>query len=311
LGGEESVEEIIKDKEIIRLGWPLSRIKLPPPQYCGKSYLHRCKQGALQYVLIRPVTAVIAVILEATHYCCDGKISFSFGWLYITIVLFVSVTLAMYSLVCLYTNLSADLKPYRPLLQFGSVKFVIFFSFWQSVVIAGLVKVDVIKATTYWTADNVAEGIQDFMICGEMLLVSIVHMKAFTWTPYIAEERTPLFKSFLRAINVIDVAKDTQKHFVSRNALTVTVAKYDFKSEEQPNIENMEITIVAEKSENDNDTKDSVVIIESAEIEKSPKSPKKEKKQKKNVVRLSDLEVSVDDFTSKDIQSEVKDETSS
>jgi len=183
----------------------------------------------------------------------------------------------MYSLVCLYTNLSADLKPYRPLLQFGSVKFIIFFSFWQGVIIAGLVKVDVIKATTYWTADNVAEGIQDFMICVEMLLVSIVHMKAFTWTPYIADERTPLFKSFLRAINVMDVAKDTRKHFVSRNALTVTMVNYDFKSEESQNIETTEVTILEEK------TKDSIIPIEIS-TERETKSPKKRKKETRKML---------------------------
>jgi hypothetical protein len=31
LGGEESTLEIVRDKEELRLGWPLHKIKLPPP----------------------------------------------------------------------------------------------------------------------------------------------------------------------------------------------------------------------------------------------------------------------------------------
>jgi hypothetical protein len=33
LGGEESVEEIIKDKEELRLGFPLNKLRLPPPKF--------------------------------------------------------------------------------------------------------------------------------------------------------------------------------------------------------------------------------------------------------------------------------------
>jgi hypothetical protein len=66
----------------------------------------------------------------------------------------------MYCLVALYQNTKEILKPYKPLTKFLAIKFVIFFSFWQSVVVAGFVKIGAIHATTYWTADNVGSGIQ-------------------------------------------------------------------------------------------------------------------------------------------------------
>jgi len=41
-----------------------------------------------------------------------------------------------------------------------SVKFVIFFSFWQGLVVSILAHYGLIQETDYWTVDNVASGIQ-------------------------------------------------------------------------------------------------------------------------------------------------------
>lgn len=45
----------------------------------------------------------------------------------------------MYSLILFYYAFKADLQPIKPLPKFLSIKFVVFFSFWQSFVIAILV----------------------------------------------------------------------------------------------------------------------------------------------------------------------------
>jgi len=106
-------------------------------------------------VILRPTTAIIACILEANVKYCPGSLNFSFGYIYITIIIFVSVSIAMFGLICIYSNFKIDLATTeaRPILKFLAVKFVIFFCFWQSIVVAGFEKIDVIHATSYWTAD--------------------------------------------------------------------------------------------------------------------------------------------------------------
>jgi len=128
-----------------------------------------------------------------------------------------SVSIAMYSLVTFYENMKDYLKPHRPLTKFLAIKFVIFFSFWQSVVVAGFVKIGVIHSTTYWTADNVGSGIQNTLVCIEMVVAGLLHIYAFDYKDFMIKgTNTPLWNSFLRVIYLVDVAKDTQAHLVPK-----------------------------------------------------------------------------------------------
>lgn len=54
----------------------------------------------------------------------------------------------------------------------------------QGIVIAGLAKLKLIHAMGAWTADNVEKGIQDLMICVEMLCIAVAHTTAFSSKPY-------------------------------------------------------------------------------------------------------------------------------
>lgn len=53
------------------------------------------------------------------------------GYLYITIVYNVSVSVALYGLFLFYRATRDLLSPYQPVLKFLTVKSVIFLSFWQ------------------------------------------------------------------------------------------------------------------------------------------------------------------------------------
>lgn len=54
-----------------------------------------------------------------------------FGYLYITIIYNVSITLALYALFLFYFATKDLLTPYDPVLKFAIIKSVIFLSFWQ------------------------------------------------------------------------------------------------------------------------------------------------------------------------------------
>src|SRR5690242_15159805 len=59
--------------------------------------------------------------------------------------------------------------------------------------------------------------LQNGLICAEMLIASIIHIFAFSYHPYEDTEthkKTPLWRSFLRVINVQDVLVESHKHIV-------------------------------------------------------------------------------------------------
>ena len=53
------------------------------------------------------------------------------GYLYVTIIYNISVSLSLYALFLFYFATRELLSPYRPMLKFFMVKSVIFLSFWQ------------------------------------------------------------------------------------------------------------------------------------------------------------------------------------
>lgn len=57
------------------------------------------------------------------------------GYLYITIIYNVSITLALYALFLFYFATKELLTPYDPVLKFAIIKSVIFLSFWQGILI--------------------------------------------------------------------------------------------------------------------------------------------------------------------------------
>ena len=50
--------------------------------------------------------------------------------------------------------------------------------------IAGLAKLKLIHEMGGWTAENVEKGIQDLLVCVEMLLIAVAHTTAFSSRPY-------------------------------------------------------------------------------------------------------------------------------
>lgn len=60
------------------------------------------------------------------------------------------------------------------------IKAIIFFSFWQGVGVAGLVKMGwLIHGREDWSTGEIARGLQDFLICVEMLPLTLLHMRTF------------------------------------------------------------------------------------------------------------------------------------
>ncbi|CAL8316224.1 unnamed protein product [Arctogadus glacialis] len=94
-------------------------------------FLRFCKQATLQFCVVKPLMAVITVVLQAFGKYRDGDFNVASGYLYITIVYNISVSLSLYALFLFYFAARDLLVPYNPMLKFFMVKSVIFLSFWQ------------------------------------------------------------------------------------------------------------------------------------------------------------------------------------
>lgn len=98
----------------------------------------------LQYCLFRPLTTLVAILLDRLGLYHEATFSTHSGWLYLTFMVNVSIAFAFAALATFYTTLKKKLAPYEPVGKFLCIKFVIFFAFWQSVVIAIFVRAGII-----------------------------------------------------------------------------------------------------------------------------------------------------------------------
>lgn len=155
-----------------------------PPLEMGAPFLRSVKRSIMAFCALKPLLTVVACALQGAGRYDAGHFDLSKGYVYISFVLNVSITLVFYWLVLFYVALRKDLAPYRPVPKFLCVKAVLFFSFWQSVVLAGLVKVQIIHDAGAWSVENVSTGIQNLLICFEMLLAALAHRIAFPATEY-------------------------------------------------------------------------------------------------------------------------------
>ncbi|XP_061666846.1 transmembrane protein 184ba [Syngnathoides biaculeatus] len=159
----------------------------------GKAYsigfLRFCKQATLQFCVVKPLMATITVILQAYGKYKDGDFNIASGYLYITIIYNISVSLSLYALFLFYFATRDLLSPYRPILKFFMVKSVIFLSFWQGVLLAVMEKcgaIPQIQSVDVSVGEGtVAAGYQNFIICIEMFFAALVLRLAFTYTVYM------------------------------------------------------------------------------------------------------------------------------
>jgi len=147
-------------------------------------FLRFCKQATLQFCLIKPMMAFITIILQSFGKYRDGDWSIQGGYLYITIIYNISVSLALYGLFLFYYSTKELLKPFDPIIKFFTIKSVIFLSFWQGVILAILEKVEVIHSQPNMNTGTVSAGYQNMLVCVEMLFAAIALRYAFPYTIY-------------------------------------------------------------------------------------------------------------------------------
>lgn len=86
----------------------------------------------LQFVLIKPITSILSIILDNYDMFCDGTYNLHCGFPWLAFINNISVSLSLYFLVLFYKATEERLAPFNPFYKFVTVKAILFFSFWQS-----------------------------------------------------------------------------------------------------------------------------------------------------------------------------------
>ncbi|XP_046398125.1 transmembrane protein 184B isoform X3 [Ischnura elegans] len=185
LGGEGNIMSEIRGKPI------RSSCMYGTCCLSGKTYtigfLRFFKQATLQFCIVKPIMAFVVIFLQSFGKYQDGDWSPDGGYLYVTLVYNVSVSLALYGLFLFYFATRELLSPFEPILKFCTVKSIIFLSFWQGVLLAALEKAEVIAPMPGVSAGTVSAGYQNFIICLEMFLAAVALRYAFPHHVYYAQ----------------------------------------------------------------------------------------------------------------------------
>eukprot|EP00931_Biecheleriopsis_adriatica_P046939 TRINITY_DN27016_c1_g1_i1.p1 TRINITY_DN27016_c1_g1~~TRINITY_DN27016_c1_g1_i1.p1 ORF type:complete len:489 (+),score=83.97 TRINITY_DN27016_c1_g1_i1:81-1469(+) len=163
---------------------PILACCLPPWRSAGQMLrwsvrctLSYCVMGII-YVLVR---VVCAIHFAVNHRALPGAGTIS---IIAKILLMMSQGAALTGMTTLAINMLQELEPLRPHAKFLSVKLVIFFTFWQEILLQGLCAWGVLEPLVtvthnMETSHDVSKSLQNFLICIEMAVVSVYHFRVW------------------------------------------------------------------------------------------------------------------------------------
>ncbi|XP_054816770.1 uncharacterized protein LOC129316389 [Prosopis cineraria] len=137
------------------------------------------KYWTWQFVAIRPVCSVLMITLQYL-----GVYPSWVSWTF-TIILNVSVTLALYSLVVFYHMFAKELALHNPLAKFLCIKGIVFFCYWQGIALQILAALGIIRSLYSWLdVERIEEGWQNMLVCIEMVFFSAYQQYAYSAAPH-------------------------------------------------------------------------------------------------------------------------------
>ncbi|XP_057429207.1 uncharacterized protein LOC130722481 [Lotus japonicus] len=140
------------------------------------------KYWTWQFVVVRPVCSILMILLQLI-----GLYPTWLSWTF-TIILNISVSLALYSLVIFYHVFAKELAPHKPLAKFLCIKGIVFFCFWQGMVLDGLASFGILQSLPYkLDVEHVEEAMQNMLVIIEMVVFSVLQQYAYHVAPYSGE----------------------------------------------------------------------------------------------------------------------------
>ncbi|CAL9079066.1 unnamed protein product [Musa textilis] len=171
------VPDEIKGREIHH-SFPVS-LFLPHTIRLEHHTLKLLKFWTWQFVVIRPICSILMIALQLL-----GLYTTWISWTF-TIILNISVSMALYALVIFYHVFAKELAPHKPLTKFMCIKGIVFFCFWQGVALDVLATAGVIQSHHFWLdVEHIEEAIQNVLVILEMVVFSVLQQYAYNVAPY-------------------------------------------------------------------------------------------------------------------------------
>ncbi|KAF7290762.1 hypothetical protein MIND_01317000 [Mycena indigotica] len=187
---------------------------LPMPFCCWRYrptkayFMYTVKWSVLQYVIVRPLASIAGIVAEYLGVLCEARgYDPRFASVYLSIVDFISITIALYGLLLFYGLTKEELSDKRPLAKFLCIKLIVMFTFYQTFVFS-MLEGRVIHETIYWSETNIANGLNALAICIEMVFFAIGMGWAYPATEYRTSRPTSIWKPLWDSINYSDFIKE-------------------------------------------------------------------------------------------------------
>lgn len=199
--------------------------KFPFPCCClpsvvpGSVLFVRIRLMVFQYVIARPLLSLIAVILHTQGDYHTGSFDIRYGYLWIALLMNLSVFVALYALLIFYQLTHHVIKSHRPLMKLLSIKAVLFFVFWQSLLIAALAYKEWLPILDVKGGpDASAAVINNVLVSIEMVILAIVNLFAFANTEY----------KIMFAYTIPDPSAETgNKNYTSKRAKNIVTQVFN------------------------------------------------------------------------------------
>jgi hypothetical protein len=146
-----------------------------------RAFYVRCKRWVLQYALIKPLTAFIALATHPFGIYDETNLDFTsnvYAWCFL--VCNFSISWSLWYLVVFHNEVERELHYCKPLLKFVCIKSIIFFSYWQTTALSIMLSMNMLyTGSTEEEQENVGQSIDEFLICLELLPICIMHHYGF------------------------------------------------------------------------------------------------------------------------------------
>ncbi|KAJ4874528.1 Protein LAZ1-like protein 1 [Raphanus sativus] len=246
LDGEEGTIEFMEQQTVITQTTPLLEgtcsykvVEHPFPMNCflkdwnlGPQFYHAVKIGIVQYMILKMICALLAMLLEAFGVYGEGKFQWNYGYPYLAVVLNFSQTWALYCLVQFYNVIKDKLAPIKPLAKFLTFKSIVFLTWWQGIIVAFLFSMGLFKGSL---AKELKTRIQDYIICIEMGVAAVVHLYVFPAAPYKRGERCVRNVAVMSDYASIDTPPDPEEVKDSERTTRIRYGRHDDESEKRLN----------------------------------------------------------------------------
>jgi len=197
-GGERRLELNLEGKPKMNHPWPFSLVL--PRVKPGRDFLRFVRAGSLQFVFFRPLLSVAALVFTSQGLYTENYYGLNDAYIYIFLATNLAFAVSLYCLTLFYLSSSDFLHSYNVVSKFLCIKLVVFFCFWQQVLLLFLTNIQVIRPQKGLSAEEKALQINNFLICIEMLFASLGHTYAYAAREFQVNSKASIPRGEIKSI---------------------------------------------------------------------------------------------------------------